>query len=109
MRQKGKSKLIFNIFCGLYLIGMILYFVIGINVWDDKYWNLLYLPFLPQLAIWESYALYETLNTAGIIILEVFLSILLLPVTLTLIILIIPVMLIIAIIHLFCYIFRRKK
>ena len=95
--------------CGLYLIGIMFYIGIGINVWNDKYWSLWYLPFLPQFAVWENYTLHETLSTAGIIVLEVFLSILLLPVTLTLIVLIIPATLIVVIIHLFCYIFRRKK
>ena len=101
--------MIFGILCGLYTIGIVLYAGISIGVLNDKYWNLWYLPFLPQLGLWENSTIRETISDAGIIILEILLSIVLLPVTLTLIILIIPATIIVLFGRLFYHIFRRKK
>lgn len=101
--------MILGILGGLYIIGIIIYSGISVGALNDKYWSLWYLPFLPQLSLWENSVIRETISDTGIIILEVLLSILLLPVTLTLIILIIPVTIIMLFVHLFYRIFRRKK
>ena len=90
------------------LIVIIPYIIIGLDAWNNSYWNLLYIPFLPQVAIWENDNINKTLSKVGIVVLEILLSILLLPITLLLVAIFIPVTFIVILINLFCHIFRKK-
>ena len=91
------------------LIVIIPYIIIGLDVWYDSYQNLWYIPFLPQVVIWENNNANKALNKIRIVILEILLSILLLPITLLLVIIFIPVTFIIILVNLFYHIIRRNK
>ena len=85
------------------------YIIIGLDAWNNSYWNFLYIPFLPQIVIWENDNVNKILSKVEIIVLEILLSILLLPITLLLVAIFIPVTFIVILINLFCHIFRRNK
>lgn len=91
------------------LIVIIPYIIIGLDAWHNSYWNLWYIPFLPQVAIWENNNVNKALNKVKIVVLEILLSILLLPITLFLVAVFIPVTFIIILVNLFYHIIRRNK